>query len=419
MRSTTQDTPPLLPPSSTFSTPQNHSPATHISPITPSPTPARKRAAKQRCSNAACSTSGHRHSACLYKLCKNCCVRNNQYCPAPRHMEPVAPAINSVTVTPRRPLTQSSTSTPASPSTSGSSSSSSSPLPPYARPMGRMVDVSYALKIQQGDHEIATSDRFQREVYRKSQINAISVRLWVQDDVEPIVLAASSSGHWFHPKDSPVITSLIAPLSCLTYGYWARNRWVLTDGPIEIDDPSLTVYLRLEHVSSCPSGPRSKRSRSHSDETDILDATPTPTPTLASTTVTKTSRYLPLLTQSPFSLLTFYRRPAISPLKLVTKQTVPRASAEVIRPSMPPSPSQPTFPLRYASDMDRGFKKMDAMDSHLSLTERFQTAFKTRLVRSTYHKHHTAWEQMNPDILANAIECGRSQGGEWNPLTKM
>ncbi|KAK6992765.1 hypothetical protein R3P38DRAFT_2801913 [Favolaschia claudopus] len=141
----------------------------------------------------------------------------------------------------------------------------------------------------------------------------LNIHLWLQDDVEPIVLAASSSGHWFHPKDSPVITSLIAPLSCLTYGYWARNRWVLTDGPIEIDDPSLTVYLRLEHVSSCPSGPRSKRSRSHSDETDIPDATPTPTPTLASTTVTKTSRC-----------------PAISPLKLVTKQIVPRASAEVI-----------------------------------------------------------------------------------------
>ncbi|KAJ7750987.1 hypothetical protein DFH07DRAFT_774983 [Mycena maculata] len=46
--------------------------------------------------------------------------------------------------------------------------------------MARMVDVSYALKLQRGDHEPAVSDCFQREAYRKAKVNTVKARVWLK-----------------------------------------------------------------------------------------------------------------------------------------------------------------------------------------------------------------------------------------------
>lgn len=137
----------------------------------PTPSRPRARAAKKACLNGPKCTQtggrgGHRHALCVWQFCKSCCQGVGQYCPAPQHCISTGTVLNSVTVAPRP---------------TSNSSSPSAPVPfTYERPMGRMVDTSYALKIQRGDHEPATGDRFQRELYRMSMVNATNVRVWLK-----------------------------------------------------------------------------------------------------------------------------------------------------------------------------------------------------------------------------------------------
>ncbi|KAJ7439737.1 hypothetical protein B0H11DRAFT_1934313 [Mycena galericulata] len=128
----------------------------------------------------------------------------------------------------------------------------------YEKPMGRMVDTSYALKILHGDHELPITDHFTREVYRKSQVNSMKARLWLQNGQEAVTLVlAVPHFPWFNPKDS--------------YGYWDDAEWVLTNTAIEIKGGSTTIFLRLAQVTDCVGGPRAKRRLS-----DALVHTPSP-----------------------------------------------------------------------------------------------------------------------------------------------
>ncbi|KAJ7837253.1 hypothetical protein B0H14DRAFT_2589348 [Mycena olivaceomarginata] len=378
------------------------------------------------------------------------------------HNEPLASAINSVTVTPRTVV--------ASPAVALTVATGSSLLSPpsftYERPMGRIVDESYALKIQQGQHELASSDRFQREAYRKAQVNAVNIRLWLQnghagvplsihvptfpwfhpkdclpilalsdpdpcttfaywtkdewkvsdtpielrdikstvflrlknvtecvggpaptnplptinvhlwlqDEVEAVVLEVTVFGRWFHPKDSETIVSLAHPYTCASYGYWSGDKWIIKDSPIEIVDLSITIYLRLLHVTDCVGGPRPKRRLSNAH------------------------------TPSPICFRP--ERPPISPLRL--NSPVSQASYEIISlssddegdkdelvpiSSIAPPSSQPRFPLHYACDMNAGFEAMDSGSSG-TISANFQFAFKATFKSSTYHKHRRVWDAM-------------------------
>ncbi|KAJ7353444.1 hypothetical protein DFH08DRAFT_987861 [Mycena albidolilacea] len=404
---------------------------------------------------------------------------------SPKHNEPPAPAVNSVTVTARSP--QSASPFAAAPVTSPVART---PLT-YESPMGRMVDASYALKHQRGDYELASGNRFQRESYRKSNTHAVNVRLWLQNghqgvplvvevrtfpyfhpkDCDPIVtlaapyscttfgywlkdewavsntaielkdirstlflrlehvtecvggpipksgpshvatidmyiwlqngqeavpLAVSVTGHRFHPKECQMIVGLAEPHSCNTYSYWAENQWKLTDGPLEIVDPNSKIYLRLSHVTFCVDGPgprpRTKRR---------LSSATTPSPVRV-----RTENDL---------------RPPISPLKL-GPLPLGSASSDVISINsssdedtmslVPPPPSQPKFPLRYACDMDAGFEAMKSIPG--SAEHKFREAFKARWVKSTYHKHRAVWESLPKEILSSAVQSGHSTDGEWS-----
>ncbi|KAF8204369.1 hypothetical protein K438DRAFT_1819722 [Mycena galopus ATCC 62051] len=508
-------------PPDSFSSTSHNSFGSPISPSTPSPSrpTGRARAAKQPCTGTACTQSGqrggHRHAQCLKLLCKACCQRTLQYCPAPKHNEPIASAMNSVTLTPRHSGTaQNGDMAPAS----SAGSTRNIPLI-YSEPKGRMVDISYVHKFGEGNHELASSDRFQREIYRKSNVNAVNVLLWLEDGQESVPLTiqvptfpwfhpkdselivslasgrngapttghpCSSFGYWaknqntwvvtdtameihdvkspvllrlahvtncigdpvtrlmdtkspsstlkvslwlengqegidlaipvtsrsFHPKESELITSLAAPLSCTSFGFWAPDhRWVLTDGAIEILDPSLPIYLRLIHVTDCMGGPTPPVSRTQSKRRLSVADTPSPTRVRGNDDI----------------------RPDISPLKFGIP--MPRTSTVISllsdeeddqdggedelelepsasRKSIPPPSSQPRFPLRYVVDMDDGFQAMDEI-SGMVLPAKFFSAFRTGFVSSTYHKHRNVWDGIDPQVLATAIKCGRSTGGEW------
>jgi hypothetical protein len=138
--------------------------------------------------------------------------------------------------------------------------------------MGRMVDVSYAMKVQRGDHELVSGDRFQRETYRKAHINAMNIRLWLevqflchyfyigsqnlQNGQQGLPLTIDiPTFPYFHPKDSEPILSLAAPHTLTTYSYWAKDEWITTNTAIELLDAKSTILLRLPHITECLGGP--------------------------------------------------------------------------------------------------------------------------------------------------------------------
>jgi hypothetical protein len=145
---------------------------TFSAPSSQSSTPSRQRVARQPCANVSCSErghhTGHRNLQCVLNYCKTCCQKTGTSCPAPRHNEPVTPATNSITVTPRTPST---------------STNSASMLPAgfsFERPMAKSIDPSFAQKVLNGEHDpnISVSDRFQRELYRKQNVNSIQIKWW-------------------------------------------------------------------------------------------------------------------------------------------------------------------------------------------------------------------------------------------------
>src|SRR4051794_26109654 len=81
--------------------------STHRSPqsslVVLSASPSQARAPRQPCVSLTCqqasSRGGHRNSQCVSQYCKTCCQQTVRHCPAPKHNEPPAPAVNSVTVT--------------------------------------------------------------------------------------------------------------------------------------------------------------------------------------------------------------------------------------------------------------------------------------------------------------------------------
>ncbi|KAJ7767495.1 hypothetical protein DFH07DRAFT_769591 [Mycena maculata] len=120
----------------------------------------------------------------------------------------------------------------------------------YEKPMAHMVDVSYALKLQRGDHETA--------------VNAVKARVWLETDGESItVILTVPTFPWFHPQDCPLLILLLDSINGAdwsTFGYLdPADGWVITDAPIEIKDAQSILCLRLPNVKDCLNGPRSKR----------------------------------------------------------------------------------------------------------------------------------------------------------------
>ncbi|KAJ7843562.1 hypothetical protein B0H14DRAFT_2585701 [Mycena olivaceomarginata] len=341
-----------------------------------------------------------------------CC--SGLHCSAPKHNEPISPVLNSVTAVSRAPAT------PPIPGLALATTTTHVPFT-YNRALGRQVDSSYALKNQHGEHELASGDRFQRELYRKSHVNAVNILLWLHDGQYGLPLTINiATFPWFHPKDCDVIVSLTAPDPCAFFRYWNKEQgdWVTSDAPIELHDSKSTIFLRLAHITNCVGGP--------SKQTD-----PNSTPTLEvhfwlqdkwihtdgpiEIQDQLTPLYLRLLDVTecmggprPKRRLSLATTP--SPIRVQNDiESLMGHSA-----SIPPLSSQPRFPLQYACDMDAGFRKM--ADKSGDNRAKFFAAFQATWARSTYHKHRLVWEAIDPEDLDRAIQSGRKPGGEWGPL---
>ncbi|KAJ7116820.1 hypothetical protein C8R43DRAFT_1112902 [Mycena crocata] len=407
------------PPSSSTHVP-SQSQAPHIDLQTyPSPhsqphaTPRKK---KQPCTNTAClqgGRSGHLHSQCISHLCKVCCQLTGIHCPAPRHNEPVTSALNSFTVVPRLPstqvtLTSSTPSTPSIPSIPSTSYSTQIPFT-YERPLAKAIDPSYAAKTLRGDHDPTFHDPTLRNTYRRD--TPLTIYWWIQDDTEAVTLKVSAPAYpWFDPKLCETLRELIGIDNCLRYVYWDGHHWVYTDVAVKIKGGKHELYARSRDVTKCIGGPEPTSKRRLSD--DPLE-TPTPSRTRLSTS----------------------KHPIISPLKYPNNS---QESSSVISlssdesniqdfPEITSAPSLSTssetriwkghFPMKYAIDMDNGFRAMELLNG--GVPKNFEDTFDARFVRGTYYAHHKPWEAMREHkLLKNAIECGKSSGGDWTSLRR-
>ncbi|KAJ7172105.1 hypothetical protein C8R46DRAFT_1032221 [Mycena filopes] len=296
--------------------------------------------------------------------------------------------------------------------------------------MGRMIDQSYALKVMQGDHQLTATNHFQREAYRKSQVNSLKVRLWVQNDKPGIGLAVSVPHFpWFHPKDCEPILLLAAPDTCVSYSYWDTKEWILTNTALEIKGGTEILFLRLSHITDCLDGPRCLKRR----VSDASNTTPSPFRFRMSTGRTQ-PRISPLSynsSQKPNSVISISsseegdldggEEPEIPEMtSALSGDPPPTSSALTFTPTVsPPTPSAshtPKFPLDFACEMDTAFK---AMSQHTgNIPERFAKAFGLQWHSSTYYTHYAVWSGMDRDALSYAVQCGHNSGGYWHSLVK-
>ncbi|KAF8127793.1 hypothetical protein K438DRAFT_2000538 [Mycena galopus ATCC 62051] len=300
----------------------------------------------------------------------------------------------------------------------------------YETSKAKRVDVSYVQKVLDGQHELPAVNRFQREVYRKSEAQSLKIRLWFDNGKPSQTLAVSNpAAPWFHPKDCEPITRL-ASAPCTSYYYWdsGDRAWILTDAAVKVKPNTDILFLRLENVVDCLDGPHAKSKRRLSD-----NSSQSQTP--------KSNRSKSAASGRPNISPLFYgavpvRRGSIVELSSSDEEeddeeevsnnvqcTAPLATASSsLLPdtgtlfSSDTSIATPKFPLDFACDMDAGFQAMKH-DSG-KIPARFVRAFHVDWVSSTYYMHSNFWQSLDPHVLEYAVQCGHGYGGDWKALMK-
>ncbi|KAK7006842.1 hypothetical protein R3P38DRAFT_3600749 [Favolaschia claudopus] len=206
------------------------------------------------------------------------------------------------------------------------------------------MPLTYAQKILQGDNDVAATNNFQREIYRKSEVLSLKIRIWTTNGQAPYSLVVSNpTAPWFHPKDCEPITTLIGQKACVTYA----SEWILTNVAIKVkpdcvDGPR--AKRRLSESSSQYQTPSPIRTRTSSDlSSESEDELPDPDEPLGSK--------ISVTTQQPT-------------LGSTQAQTVSTTSAVVFTPK---------FLLEYACERDVAFRTMASQSG--AVANRFRNTF--------------------------------------------
>ncbi|KAJ7258940.1 hypothetical protein C8J57DRAFT_1233931 [Mycena rebaudengoi] len=368
------------------------------------PTPG-SRKNRESCTNPT-GCRQNRNGACIQTFCKGCCSASSTYCPAPRHNEPRYNVINSVTISPSASLVAPSP---------GSSSATPSPIPfilerAYARP----IDPSYVAKMQSGALEINTSDRFQRESYRKAHANSVEARWWNQNDQPAEAFrCAVPLFPWFHPKDTAAIVAFAGLDRCQNYAYWTGTYWMRTDGAMQIKANSI-LFLRAHDVTFCLDGPVPKTSPQKRRLSSAADGNPSPTQIrhltpIAPETETDTSSSSQDIIYLSDDEGTDQENgdPFLQDGQPAKSESLKNMSAYKSIP----------WPLKYTCDMDRGFRAMALTkgDRQAAWKEAFGL---TKFPRATYYTHWRAWGELSSADLQPAVMAAYTVAGEWAPLIR-
>ncbi|KAJ7831213.1 hypothetical protein B0H14DRAFT_2592816 [Mycena olivaceomarginata] len=256
----------------------------------------------------------------------------------------------------------------------------------YETSKAKRIDVSYVQKVLDGQHELPLVNRFQREVYRKSEAQSLKIRLWFEDGKPSQTLAVSNpAAPWFHPKDSEPITRLVSA-ACTSYYYWdsGDHTWILTDTAVKVRPNTDILFLRLENVVDCLDGPHAKNKRRLSD-----NSSQSQTP--------KSNRHKDAS-----------QRPNITPLSYgapsygASSYDAPSYGAPLSYRAAPDR--QGSIVVLSSSDEEEDEEEEEADNVH-KLPARFVKAFQVD------------WS-LDPHVLEYAVQCGRGYGGNWKALMK-
>ncbi|KAJ7892723.1 hypothetical protein B0H14DRAFT_2685384 [Mycena olivaceomarginata] len=307
----------------------------------------RPRASRLPCLGPDCRQRGNnhapqsRHSACMQQFCKGCCRATPMNCPAPRHNMPSQAVLNSVTVV-HTPIA----STPAVHSSSSSTPTTptSAPIHP-ANPYGRMIDPSYALKVDTTGNP-----------YKNAKARTVEVHWFFK---VPFFRHRFSYFPLFHPRDSPPIVAFVGEVNTHSYVYWNGSKWMRTDAPVTVKARtplflcSHNVTRKLSFSLETPESPSPQRIRRTDDltlggEEDVF----------------------------------------LGP-KTINSEDGTRPGLSTRRTSPVPLLQKNGQPVAMACDIQQGFAAM--VTSPGTVAQKFQHAFKVDFKSATYYENFGNW----------------------------
>ncbi|KAJ7492054.1 hypothetical protein FB451DRAFT_1165233 [Mycena latifolia] len=379
---------------------------------TPVSTPTSRRHSSRRprvsCANAPCQASGN--AGCVQGFCKSCCVATSTRCNAAQHNEPTHFILNSFTVTASPPSLTSTSASTASAQTLGRALAAVIPAKAYACP----VDPSYAAKVLAGGFEVNAAAN-QAAIYKKAQAHTVEVYWWAKNNEPAEAFSVSvASFPFFHPKDSAPIVAFVGDTNTRNYAYWAGTRWMRTDSAVTVKAGS-TLYLRSADVTICPDGPVASIKRKLSFSLDPPD-TPSPQRTHHSSPSIE-SLILPLEeVESPptrppppsgdadvIDLTSDNLDDMPSRSQSMKDSPVQPGVSINFTPSSSPSPSKKQWPLKYACDMDQGFRAMQ-QEASGTVAAKFKQAFDNHVFASTtFYANLNKWKALSSAARRHAF----------------
>ncbi|KAJ7091508.1 hypothetical protein B0H15DRAFT_799955 [Mycena belliarum] len=227
-----------------------------------------------------------------------------------------------------------------------------------------------AQKIINGDFTFSPSRR-QKEAYRLEAACMITVKWWLEDNATPIVFSVPVTGFpWFHPKDCSAITER------LEFTLADDDCWILTPTAVRVKADSI-IYMRRPGVQASQFFSFEFEFEFGFQKADIADSDSDNDKT----------------------------------------ELPPQPNFEIpILQGEPPRGRKTPWPLRFACDMDIGFKRIESLPG--TPASNFKDVFGCEWVRATYSENFNAWKNTYKPGLAAAIRAGRSDGGEWAPIVK-
>ncbi|KAJ7658089.1 hypothetical protein B0H17DRAFT_1145661, partial [Mycena rosella] len=264
-------------------------------------------------------------------------------------------------------------------------------LPAYAQ----NISATYAAKLVNGDFTVDLQDRAIAEAYR-------------------VAAKSMLTAYWF-AKDDPTMLAVLGAEKCHTYAVLdlkdydpnsEHQLWTTTSGAQQVKAHSILCFRSLD-VTICTGGPFSQTiKRRLSNPDDFSPHQKIPRECLESPTIMHKATPS-ALTAGPSQL-----QPSDQVITLSSDDDNDNDTSITpkLRSSSSVSPTKSTknkWPLKYACDMDKGFRKMAAKPG--TRPGVFGEVFKgCQWVSSTYYDHHKAWENLSEKQIAAAVAYGRT-----------
>ncbi|KAJ7510343.1 hypothetical protein B0H11DRAFT_2415430 [Mycena galericulata] len=315
----------------------------------PTPTPSPRRQS-QNCFQVDCKQAGN--GLCVQKFCKSCCVNTSVLCGAPRHnYQP------PVVYQPEQVISASSASRPFE----------NAPVV-RARAYAQPISATYATKLQHGDFSVTDlRDRAQVESYRMMADRQIKTYWFFKDDTPPHSFVCPVPNFpFFHPRDDVAIVTIVGEEKCNPYNVYLNGEWTITTSPQRVKANDTLCFKSLE-VTVCKGGPfAGNAKRRLSTGSDEKSPSPNPSPTKivrcsSGESISTKTKNLQLTTRAE-DIISLSSDDENEPSSSQTSKYPGRHAKNPATPELPSLKNKRTLPLKWACEMDKGFRAMENGD---------------------------------------------------------